>query len=68
MHLPGADSPLLLTKVNKPEKWKEGSGVKGRMEPAEVGVIAHVVAQVRGECVEDLSAQVWENGVKLYGW
>ena len=38
-YLPSPDSPMVLRKVAKPEKWAEGMGVKGRMEPAEVSGI-----------------------------
>ena len=65
-HLPPADSPLLLSKVNKPEKFKEGQGVKGRMEPCEVGVIAHVVASVKGVPVEEVADAAWANTIKLF--
>lgn len=35
-YLPDQDSELHIPKVSKAQQWKEGSGVKGRMEPAEV--------------------------------
>ncbi|KAL7424971.1 hypothetical protein Q5752_000658 [Cryptotrichosporon argae] len=50
----------------KPEKFVEGKGVKGRNEPAEVSVIAHIVASVRGVKVEDLASAVWDNTTRLF--
>lgn len=35
-HLPPSDSSLLIKRVSKPQGWKEGFGIKGRMEPADV--------------------------------
>lgn len=37
-YVPPKDSHLAVQKVSKPDKWKEGLGVKGRMEPAEVRI------------------------------
>lgn len=85
-YVPPKDSHLAVQKVSKPDKWKEGLGVKGRMEPAEVristgsndaamqganphnkiGIIAHVVASVKGIPIEELAEQIWQNTVKLF--
>ncbi|WVQ79419.1 hypothetical protein IAT38_001516 [Cryptococcus sp. DSM 104549] len=65
-HMPPADSPLYIERASKPEKFKPGQGVKGRMEPAEVRVIAHVVASVRGVPLEELASQVWDNTTRLF--
>ncbi|OWZ68410.1 hypothetical protein AYX15_00824 [Cryptococcus neoformans] len=85
-YIPPKDSHLAVQKVSKADKWKEGLGVKGRMEPAEVmishgfndaaihdadlvnkiGIIAHVVASVKGIPIEQLAEQVWQNTVKLF--
>ncbi|WVQ75088.1 hypothetical protein IAR50_004697 [Cryptococcus sp. DSM 104548] len=64
--LPPADSPLNIQKMGRPDRQKEGLGVKGRMEPAELGVIAHVVAQVKGIDVEELAREVWDNTMRLF--
>jgi TatD DNase family protein len=36
------------------------------MEPAEIGLIAHVVARTRGMTVEELAAAVWTNTLRLF--
>ncbi|ORX37935.1 hypothetical protein BD324DRAFT_645413 [Kockovaella imperatae] len=41
-------------------------GIKGRMEPAEVVVIAHLVAKLKGMDVEELSRIVWDNTMRLF--
>lgn len=81
--LPPADHPLaLLKKVSKPQSFKEGQGVKGRMEPAEVsraflkqsmlnltckvGAIAYIVAGVKGLSVEEVAAAAWQNTMRLF--
>lgn len=55
----------LIEKV-KPEKFVEGKGVKGRNEPAEVVTIAHVLAGVRNEPLEELAAAVYANTLRLF--
>lgn len=65
-YVPPKNSHLAVQKVSKPDKWKEGLGVKGRMEPAEIGIIAHVVASVKGIPIEELAEQIWQNTVKLF--
>lgn len=83
-YIPPKDSHLAVQKVSKADKWKEGLGVKGRMEPAEVrisdyesaiqdadcsnkiGIIAHVVASVKGIPIEELAEQIWQNTIKLF--
>ena len=64
--LPPADSPLMLAKSSRPEKWKTGMGVKGRMEPCEIGVIAHIVAGIRGMEVEEVADAAWQNTMRLF--
>ncbi|CAD6569898.1 MAG: hypothetical protein TREMPRED_005500 [Tremellales sp. Tagirdzhanova-0007] len=63
---PPSTSPLVMQKVSKPDKWKDGRGVKGRMEPAEIGIIAHMVATIRQEPIEQLAEQVWKNSLRLF--
>ncbi|WWD20111.1 hypothetical protein CI109_104586 [Kwoniella shandongensis] len=65
-YLPSSDSPLVLKRVGKPEKFQSGLAVKGRMEPADVVVIAHVVASIRGIEILSLAEQVWQNTQKLF--
>lgn len=64
-YLPSTDS-LFIPRVNKPEKFAPGLGVKGRQEPADVVIIAHVVAAIRGESVAELMAAVWCNSCSLF--
>lgn len=47
-YLPDKDSPLQIPKVSKAQQWKEGSGVKGRMEPAEVSHSVRYIADGSG--------------------
>ncbi|OCF46111.1 TatD DNase [Kwoniella heveanensis CBS 569] len=65
-HLPPSDSPYCIKRVGKPEKFQEGSGVKGRWEPADIGVIAHIVASIRGTPIEELADKVWDNTMRLF--
>ncbi|WVQ96182.1 hypothetical protein IAU59_003285 [Kwoniella sp. CBS 9459] len=65
-HLPTADSELLIKRVGKPEKFQEGLGVKGRWEPADIGVIAHIVASIRGVPIDELAEKVWDNAMRLF--
>lgn len=64
--MPDKDSSLNISRVSKAQQWKEGRGVKGRMEPAEVRVIAHIVAAVRGIPLEELARAVWDNSLRLF--
>jgi TatD DNase family protein len=64
--MPPATSPLYISRVNKAEKWQEGQGVKGRMEPADVTLIAEVVAKVKGVDLDQLLEAAWENSEKLF--
>ena len=64
--LPSPGSELLLAKVGKPEKFKLDHGVKGRMEPCEVGIIAHVVARIKGVSMEEIAEAAWENTLRLF--
>ncbi|WWC65660.1 uncharacterized protein I303_108281 [Kwoniella dejecticola CBS 10117] len=61
-----AESDLFIQRVSKPAKWQDGSGVKGRQEPADIVVVAHVVAALKGISIEELSEKVWENSMRLF--
>ncbi|WRT69483.1 uncharacterized protein IL334_006469 [Kwoniella shivajii] len=65
-YLPSIDSGLVIEKVNKPEKYKDSLGVKGRQEPGDIGVIAHIVASLKDITIQDLSEQVWVNTLNLF--
>ncbi|KAI9632991.1 uncharacterized protein MKK02DRAFT_35211 [Dioszegia hungarica] len=64
--LPPTSSSVYIQRVNKAEKWQEGQGVKGRMEPADVAVIAEVVARVNGVKVEEVIQAAWGNTERLF--
>ena len=44
-----------LPKSVKKEKWQKGLMVKGRNEPVAIARVAHVIAQVKGISVEEVS-------------
>ena len=52
----------------KAQKWSADAnkGIKGRMEPAEVVLIALVVAKLKGIEVEELARTVWDNTLRLF--
>lgn len=65
--LPPSLAALYAPASNKPEKFKEGEAVKGRMEPSGIGKVAWVVAKVKGVDVEVVEKAAWENTVRLFG-
>jgi TatD DNase family protein len=62
-HLP---KDLVVVEKVKPEKFVEGKGVKGRNEPADVVVIAHIVASIRGESLEKVANAAFDNTMRLF--
>lgn len=50
----------------KPEKFAEGSMVRGRCEPCAIGSVAEVVAAVHGVDVEAVSDIAYENTQRLF--
>lgn len=52
--------------VKKPEKWEEGKCVKDRSEPCHLRQVLEVVAGCRGEDLEVLAAQVYDNTTKVF--
>lgn len=52
--------------VKKPDKWKEGSMVKGRNEPCNIVSILEIVAAVKGEKAAMLCDTVYQNTMKLF--
>ncbi|WVW86687.1 hypothetical protein I302_108741 [Kwoniella bestiolae CBS 10118] len=65
-YLAPPNSSLFIERVNKPDKFRVGAGVKGRQEPADIAIIAHVVSSIRQIPFEELSEQVWQNTIKLF--
>lgn len=57
----------VLPKAVKKEKWVEGCMVKGRNEPCTIGLVAHVVAKVKGCSVEEVCDAAWSNSVGMFG-
>ncbi|CAK9781044.1 unnamed protein product [Cutaneotrichosporon oleaginosum] len=57
---------LVVVERVKPEKFVEGKGVKGRNEPADVVLIAHIVANIRGEPVEKVARAAFDNTTRLF--
>jgi TatD DNase family protein len=51
----------------KKEKWVEGAMVKGRNEPCMMGSVGWAVAKIKGVSLEELTNQVWENTVRMFG-
>lgn len=49
------------------KKWKQGMMVKGRNEPCTIGLVAHVVAKVKGCSVEAVCEAAWKNSVRMFG-
>lgn len=52
--------------TTKPEKFHEGSMVRGRCEPAAIVNVAEVVAALHERTVEDVANIAWENSVNLF--
>ncbi|KAJ9091751.1 hypothetical protein QFC19_008961 [Naganishia cerealis] len=55
-----------LAPIGKVKSFKPGQGVKGRNEPADVGVVAYVVAQAMGRPVEEVVQAAWKNTVRIF--
>lgn len=49
------------------KKWKKGFMVKGRNEPCTIGLVAHVVAKVKGCEVEEVTEAAWRNSIRMFG-
>lgn len=51
----------------KKEKWNEDSIVKGRNEPCMIGLVAEIVARVKGVTAKEVSELAWRNSCKMFG-
>ena len=67
LNLPVDLSTLYSPPSNKPEKFKEGEAVKGRMEPCGVGRIAWVIAQAKGVEMDLVCKAAYENTMRVFG-
>ncbi|KAI5784683.1 hypothetical protein EDC01DRAFT_662985 [Geopyxis carbonaria] len=55
------------TPAVKKERFREGSMVKGRNEPAAIALVATVVARVKGVTEEVVCEAAWRNTVSVFG-
>lgn len=55
-------------KAVKKEKFVMGSMVKGRNEPCAIGIVARVVAKVKGVDVEEVARACWDVSVGMFGF
>lgn len=51
----------------KKEKWNKESIVKGRNEPCMIGLVAEIVARVKGVTSKEVSESAWRNSCKMFG-
>ena len=48
------------------EKWREGALVKGRNEPCMIGVVARIVARVKGIPEREVTEAAWSHSVRMF--
>jgi TatD DNase family protein len=65
--LPPDLAKLFSPPSNKPEKFKAGEAVKGRLEPCGIGRVAWAVAKVKGVELEVVEKASWANTVRMFG-
>ena len=63
-----AELGLPAVRSVKKEKWSSGCMVKGRNEPCTIGLVARVVASVKGVSVEEVAGAAWGNSVGMFGF
>ncbi|TEB38982.1 Metallo-dependent hydrolase, partial [Coprinellus micaceus] len=66
-NMPAKLRSIYLPRPVKPEKYKDGSPVAGRDEPAAIGGVAWVMHSLLGLSFEALTEQAWKNTVDLFG-
>lgn len=64
--LPKKPSQLLPFPTVKKEKFADGTMVTGRCEPCAIGLVAQVVASIKGISVEQVSEAAWKNSMDLF--
>ena len=52
--------------VNKPEKWVDGKGVKGRNEPQQIVLVLEAICGVKGIGLEEAAAAIYTNTAKVF--
>jgi len=62
-----SETPPEMPKAVKKEKWSRECMVKGRNEPCTIGLVACVVARVKGIAVEEVVEAAWRNSVRMFG-
>ncbi|KAI9657543.1 MAG: hypothetical protein M1831_004159 [Alyxoria varia] len=63
-----AELGLPAVRSVKKEKWASGCMVKGRNEPCTIGLVARVVASVKGVSLEEVAAAAYGNSVRMFGF
>lgn len=63
---PKKPSNLLPYPVVKKEKFSEGSMITGRCEPCAIGLVAQVVASIKGIPLENVAEAAWKNSMDLF--
>lgn len=61
------EKPPEMPRAVKKEKWSRECMVKGRNEPCTIGLVACVVARVKGVSVEEVVEAAWRNSVRMFG-
>lgn len=64
--LPTETRNIYLPRSVKPERYKEGTPVLGRNEPAAIGGVAWVMHKLLDVTFEDLTEQAWKNTVGVF--
>ncbi|KAI9723498.1 MAG: hypothetical protein M1828_004228 [Chrysothrix sp. TS-e1954] len=58
--------PFYKEKMFAAEKWQEGSLVKGRNEPCMIGIVARIVARVKGIPETEVTEAAWHNSTRMF--
>lgn len=56
-----------LPRSVKKEKWDKDCVVKGRNEPCMIGLVAEVVARMKGVTAREVSEAAWKNSCRMFG-
>ncbi|KAG9054876.1 hypothetical protein FS842_003913 [Serendipita sp. 407] len=62
-HLRNLYAPL----NRQPDRWEEGKAVKGRNEPCAIGLVAFVVARLKGVSLNEVAEHAWRNTIACFG-
>ncbi|KAG8819828.1 hypothetical protein FRC17_010323 [Serendipita sp. 399] len=50
----------------QPDRWEEGKAVKGRNEPCAIGLVAFVVARLKGISLNEVAEHAWNNTIACF--